>query len=66
MNASRNTAVVNGCQGIESISLSDSDRRLLIRSSLTLFLRRLNHGVPVLRDDLLRVAFYAPEQAERA
>ena len=53
-------------QGLESENLAPSDRRLLLRASLLLFLRRLNHNVPVLRDDLLRLAYYAPEEAERA
>lgn len=46
--------------------ISTSDRNLLLRASLALFLRRLNHNVPVFRDDLLRVAYYAPDEAERA
>lgn len=47
-------------------ALSASDRKLLLRASLALFLRRLNHNIPVLRDDLLRLAFYAPEEGEHA
>lgn len=43
--------------------ISASDRKLLFRASLALFLRRLNHNIPVLRDDLLRVAYYAPDEA---
>ena len=46
--------------------LSETDRRLLVRASLTLLLRRINHGIPVLRSDLLRVAYYAPEEADAA
>lgn len=43
--------------------LSENDRKLLIRASLQLFLRRLSHNLPVHRSDLLRVAFYASEDA---
>ena len=46
--------------------INPSDRKLLLRASLALFLRRLNHNIPVFRDDLLRVAYYAPDEAERA
>lgn len=46
--------------------LSETDRKLLVRASLALFLRRLNHGIPVLRRDLLNVAYYAPEEADAA
>jgi hypothetical protein len=38
--------------------LSRSDRRLLLISSLTLFLRRARHGYPVTSDDLVRLAAY--------
>ena len=53
-------------QAIQCDPLTDNDRRLLVRASLSLFLRRLNHNVPVLRSDLLRVAFYAPEDSDAA
>jgi hypothetical protein len=46
--------------------MSSTDRRLLLRATLLLFLRRLNRNIPVLRDDLLRLAYYAPEEAPRA
>jgi hypothetical protein len=44
--------------------LSLSDRRLLLRASLLLFLQRLNRNIAVTRDDLLRLAYCAPEEAE--
>ena len=50
----------------QEVRLSESDRRLLICASLRLFLRRLNHNLPVNRSDLLRVACYAPEESEVA
>lgn len=51
----------NRKQAFGSNQLTDTDRKLLVRASLTLFLRRLNHGIPVLRSDLLQIAYYAPE-----
>ena len=48
-------------QAIQCDPLTDNDRRLLVRASLSVLLRRLNHNLPVLRSDLLRVAFYASE-----
>lgn len=45
--------------------LAPSDRRLLLISSLTLFLRRARHGFVVTGDDLLRLSLYAdPPQPE--
>jgi hypothetical protein len=38
--------------------LSRSDRRILLISSLTLFLRRARHGHPVTSEDLVRLAHY--------
>jgi hypothetical protein len=38
--------------------LSQSDRRVLLISSLTLFLRRARHGFAVTEADLLRLASY--------
>jgi hypothetical protein len=38
--------------------LSRSDRRLLLISSLTLFLRRARHGHSVTSEDLIRLAAY--------
>ena len=43
--------------------LSAVDRNLLVRASLRLFLRR---NVPISRDELLRVAFYAEDPGSRA
>jgi hypothetical protein len=45
--------------------ISNTDRKLLLRATLTLFLRRLAHNIPVRRGDLLRLAYYAPEESER-
>jgi hypothetical protein len=39
-------------------SLTQADCRLLLISSLTLFLRRARHGFPVTSADLLRLASY--------
>ena len=39
--------------------LAAEDRRLLLISSLTLFLRRARHGIRVSSDDLIRLASYA-------
>jgi hypothetical protein len=41
-----------------SCSLSPSDQRLLLISTLGLFLRRLRHGIPVTREDLDNLARY--------
>jgi hypothetical protein len=38
--------------------LSRADRRVLLISSLTLFLRRARHGYPITAADLLRLASY--------
>jgi hypothetical protein len=46
-------------------SLSSTDRNLLLRATLGLFLRRLNHNIPVFRDDLLRLAYYADDAPEQ-
>lgn len=40
-------------------NISTKDRRLLLAASLRLFLRRLDHGISVRRDDLLRLADFA-------
>ncbi len=47
----------------ERPDLSPSDRRLLLTSTLGLYLRRLKHGYSVSRDDLLRTADYADDAA---
>jgi hypothetical protein len=47
-------------------SLSSTQRNLLLRATLGLFLRRLNHNIPVFRDDLLRLAYYADDVPEQA
>jgi hypothetical protein len=40
------------------VHLSRFDRRVLLISSLTLFLRRARHGYPVTAADLIRLASY--------
>jgi hypothetical protein len=42
-----------------STGLSPSDRRLILISSLSLYLRRVRHNIPVTSGDLLRLAPYA-------
>lgn len=43
--------------------LAPSDRKLLLKSTLGLFLRRLNHNIPVTARDVISLAPYAdPEQ----
>jgi hypothetical protein len=58
-------APIDSSSNPDQENLTASDRQLLVRASLCLFLRRLNHGIPVFRDDLLRIAYYAPEEAPR-
>ena len=41
--------------------LSRNDQRLLLTSTLTLFLRRIERGLPVLRTDLSRIAEFADD-----
>lgn len=43
--------------------LSDDDRNLVVRAGLLLLVARTDAGIPVVRDDLLRIAFYAPESS---
>lgn len=62
----KKVTLIEATSNTRSQGLSSRDRRLLLRASLVLFLRRLNHNIPVLRDDLLRLAYYAPEEAEQA
>ena len=62
----RNVAPIEVTSKTLLSDLSSTDRRLLLRASLVLFLRRLNHNIPVLRDDLLRLAYYAPDEAEQS
>lgn len=64
-NVTRNEFSSNSSTSFDQ-EMSLADRRLLLRASLLVFLRRLNHNIPVLRDDLLRLTYYAPEEAERA
>jgi hypothetical protein len=51
------TSVPSSRQEVSS-SLSPSDQRLLLISTLGLFLRRLRHGIPVTREDLDNLARY--------
>jgi hypothetical protein len=57
---------VNETQGLSQENLSPSDRRLLLAASLRLFLRRLNHGLTVRRNDVLRVVEFADGDGEAA
>jgi hypothetical protein len=50
----------------ERIDLSPGDRRLLLISTLGLYLRRLRHGIPVTREDISRLANYGDVVAEQA
>jgi len=50
----------------QAIQLSTPDRRLLLSATFRLFLSRLKHGLPVLRDDVVRVAAYADESQRAA
>jgi hypothetical protein len=50
----------------QAVQLSASDRHVLLTASFRLFLRRLTHNLPVLREDVLRVATYADESGKRA
>jgi hypothetical protein len=61
VDSNRDTAVPKQKQYSFRQSLSSADRNLLLRATLRLFLRRLNHNVSVFRDDLLRVAYYAED-----
>ena len=45
--------------------LSFEERRLLLRAALGLFLKRLNHNIPVFRDDLICLADCADERPAR-
>jgi hypothetical protein len=42
--------------------LPANDRRLLLRATLGLFLKRVNHNIPIFRDDLYRLADCAEER----
>jgi hypothetical protein len=46
-------------------NLPSEDKRLLLRASLGLLLKRLNHHIPVFRDDLVRLADCADERGSR-
>jgi hypothetical protein len=52
--------ITNDC--FPSNNISPQDRRLLVKASLGLFLRRMNHGVPVHADDLIRLAAFADDK----
>jgi len=43
-------------------TLSRNDRHLLLRASLGLFLKRLNHNIPVFRDDIARLTDCADQR----
>ena len=45
--------------------LSTSDRRLLLISTLSLFLRRARHGIAVTQDDLSRLSVYGDPPRNR-
>jgi hypothetical protein len=51
---------------VEQADLSPGDRRLLLISTLGLYLRRLRHGIPVTREDISRLANYGDVVAEQA
>lgn len=52
-------SILEGSQSkLRGTQLSHSDRRVLLISSLTLFLRRARHGHPVTSEDLVRLASY--------
>jgi hypothetical protein len=50
----------------ERTDLSLGDRRLLLISTLGLYLRRLRHGIAVTREDISRLANYGDIVAEQA
>jgi hypothetical protein len=52
------TLEVEPRQGLRGVPLSHSDRRVLLISSLTLFLWRARHGYPITSEDLVRLASY--------
>jgi hypothetical protein len=47
-------------------TLPRADRRLLLIASLTLYLRRIRHGIRVTGDDLKRLAPHADDPEGRA
>lgn len=51
-------------RGVKAPQLSASDRHLLLIASLSLYLRRLRHGIAVTREDLTRLATYGDEPRE--
>jgi hypothetical protein len=60
-------------QGLPQVSasslgceISSWDRRLLLAASFRLFLRRLHHGIPVLRSDVQRLVDFADRDMETA
>jgi hypothetical protein len=56
-------------QKFDCEDLSPTERRLLLTSTLGLYLRRARHGIPLLRSDLVRLEVYAdvdPPAAEEA
>jgi hypothetical protein len=73
MDSQRNTAVLEKCQEPGTIfssnelpttwptGLPPADRHDLLRASFRLFGYRLGHGIPVLREDIERLAVYADD-----
>jgi hypothetical protein len=71
MDTQRNTTVADQSQefrlifpsdapiGSRPVDLSASDRRLLLTSTLGLFLRRLRHGYPLRSEEITKLAPYA-------
>jgi hypothetical protein len=64
-NVARNHFPGNGAGPFDQ-GLSPNDRRLLLRSSLRLFLRRLSHNVAIRRADLERLVPYGDDSAPEA
>lgn len=46
-------------QKFDCTDLSPIERRLLLTSTLGLYLRRARHGIPLLRSDMVRLEVYA-------
>jgi hypothetical protein len=63
---SSNTATFRKLSQNKNIAahLSAEDRRLLLISSLSLFLRRARHGICVTPDDLIRLVPYADSPSD--
>jgi hypothetical protein len=52
--------------GPRPMNLEPSDRRLLLTSTLGLFLRRARHGIAVTSSDLIRLLPYCDDPSPRA